>query len=161
MELRKDEYLATTQTKKKQSIVFEILNQIESMDPPGRFLMTDSNDNTGGWVLVDRQKAIDKISHRLREKKKEIKEKTEKGCVDPAAESDNTVHSGTHLPFITPKCTDSNDCNSNFIRNSGESSIMESEHEKNLELKNASNSELLPNVNNSIIFYTLLLMVLR
>ncbi len=59
----------------KRKIALEIIKIIESLDPPGRFLIEVSNESSGAcsgsWVQVNREKAIKKVCHRLREKKKE------------------------------------------------------------------------------------------
>ena len=52
-----------------------IVRAIENLDPPGRFLIEDpnsANDNplilSKVWVCIEREKAVNKVMHRLREK---------------------------------------------------------------------------------------------
>ena len=62
----------------KRNVARGIVDMIENLDPPGRFLMEDPNFPDVGsdglisdkvWIFVDnREKAVDKIMHRLREK---------------------------------------------------------------------------------------------
>ena len=61
--------------KEKRIIATGIVGAIENLDPPGRFLIEDpnsANDNpvilSKVWVCVERDKAVAKVMHRLREK---------------------------------------------------------------------------------------------
>ncbi|KAL7464104.1 hypothetical protein ACHAXS_004440, partial [Conticribra weissflogii] len=78
VESRIDEY-SVAHVKKKRLIAIEIIEMIESLDPPGRFLLECPKGSSGGknavdyWVPADREKAISKVCHRLREKRKETK----------------------------------------------------------------------------------------
>ncbi|KAL7469038.1 hypothetical protein ACHAXS_009281 [Conticribra weissflogii] len=81
VESRKQEYHEAP-WKEKKKIVISIIRQIQSMDPPGRFLQIDPKSEgvdskavvgVGAWVPVDEEKAASKVSHCLREKTKEKK----------------------------------------------------------------------------------------
>ena len=75
--------------KGKRAVALKIMQDISSLEPPGRFLVeskgvapstnsvNDSNDNDGGvhpsilskkWVIVDHEKVMQKVLHRLRDK---------------------------------------------------------------------------------------------
>jgi len=79
VESKKEEYLKA-HVKDKKKIVLSIIRQIQSLNPPGRFLQHDPNfhgnaNNTlfgmAAWVIVDEDKAAAKVGHCLRERKKE------------------------------------------------------------------------------------------
>ena len=95
----------------KQAIVMNIIDDIQSLQPPGRFLMEDrsdgglkciDNDGTIGdssnihpilrskaWVVVGSDKAIDKVFHRLREKEETVSKSPISGL---ANESETDSH---------------------------------------------------------------------
>lgn len=66
--------------KDKKKVILSIIQQIQSLKPPERFLQQDPNfhenaDNplfdVAVWVIVDKDKVSAKVSHCLRERKKE------------------------------------------------------------------------------------------
>ncbi|KAL3780452.1 hypothetical protein ACHAW5_004578 [Stephanodiscus triporus] len=69
--------------KEKRMIARQIVEEIQKLDPPGRFLIEDPNQPVSKddenasedimyktWVVVEVEKAIDKVMHRLREREK-------------------------------------------------------------------------------------------
>ena len=81
--------------KEKRIIAMQIVEEIQNLDPPGRFLIEVSNqegseDDGGGeieifdraWIIVETEKAVDKVMHRLRER-----EKVATGIQDPKVPS--------------------------------------------------------------------------
>ena len=65
-------YAEATTKQIKRQIAISIVREIQSLSPPGRFLI----DSNGGkfdrqWMSVETEKAIEKVLHRLREKDKE------------------------------------------------------------------------------------------
>ena len=81
--------------KEKRIIAMQIVEEIQNLDPPGRFLIEVSNqegseDDGGGemeifdrvWIIVETEKAVDKVMHRLRER-----EKVATGVQDPKVPS--------------------------------------------------------------------------
>ena len=92
----------------KRSIAEQIIHNINSLNPAGRFLIEDPNANngavqkTGGvesnvnpnlfrkvWTVVDDEKAIEKVMHRLRERKKGDANATEEAETPPT--NDNAL----------------------------------------------------------------------
>ena len=76
IQAKKPEFLFVLKTEKR-NFARGIVDEIENLDPPGRFLMEDPNFpyvGTDGlisdkvWICVEREKAVDKVMHRLREK---------------------------------------------------------------------------------------------
>jgi len=70
---KKKEIYSKAETKKiKRDIAVSIVQQIQSLTPPGRFLIDSSGGKNGAeekcWVVVEQEKAIEKVLHRLREK---------------------------------------------------------------------------------------------
>jgi len=71
---KKETYNQSTDIKAKRKIAISVIEEIESLNPPGRFLIDTSGEKVsrfdeGLWVSVEREKAIEKALHRLREKK--------------------------------------------------------------------------------------------
>ncbi|EED89735.1 predicted protein [Thalassiosira pseudonana CCMP1335] len=72
---RKQEYLRAPKSEKR-GIASEIVDEIGRLNPPGRFLMcadaniTEQTTKWDKWVCVDREMAVKKVLHRLREKDK-------------------------------------------------------------------------------------------
>mmetsp|Transcript_5207 Transcript_5207/g.9555 ORF Transcript_5207/g.9555 Transcript_5207/m.9555 type:complete len:389 (+) Transcript_5207:207-1373(+) len=68
--------------KEKRDIAIQVVSDIQGLSPPGRFLMEDSKSQNGGnnndnegimdkaWIIVETEKAVCKVMHRLREKDK-------------------------------------------------------------------------------------------
>ncbi|KAL7460560.1 hypothetical protein ACHAXS_001006, partial [Conticribra weissflogii] len=68
----KKQVYSQAETKKiKRDIAISIVQQIQSLTPPGRFLIDSSGGKNGAdakcWVAVEQEKAIEKVLHRLRE----------------------------------------------------------------------------------------------
>eukprot|EP00542_Grammatophora_oceanica_P003635 CAMPEP_0194068710 /NCGR_PEP_ID=MMETSP0009_2-20130614/87242_1 /TAXON_ID=210454 /ORGANISM="Grammatophora oceanica, Strain CCMP 410" /LENGTH=585 /DNA_ID=CAMNT_0038721833 /DNA_START=148 /DNA_END=1905 /DNA_ORIENTATION=- len=81
-------YLAkTTKKLEKAHIAAKIVEQIRTMDPPGRFLKEDSG--TGLWWDIGDAKAIKKVGQALREDAQEVrKDDDEEDASSPAAPAD-------------------------------------------------------------------------
>ncbi|KAL7461587.1 hypothetical protein ACHAXS_002004 [Conticribra weissflogii] len=90
VEARKQEY-RIAQHKEKKNIVISIIRQIQSMNPPGRFLQQDPNykgESNVPWLEVDEDRAASKVGHCLRERPKEItatRQESEATALNPAA----------------------------------------------------------------------------
>ncbi len=70
---KREVYSQSRDNKFKRSVALSIVEEIESLDPPGRFLINQSgikfaSIEEGAWVCVEKEKAIEKVLHRLREK---------------------------------------------------------------------------------------------
>ena len=86
--LVKDRFVGTTVRREKRMIAMSIIQTIQTLTPPGRFLVA-TDDMRGGlamghqhdcgesvhplilqktWILADRDKALSKVLHRLRDK---------------------------------------------------------------------------------------------
>ena len=64
----KEEYIMKTSIKDKPKIVEKVMDMIEALDPPGRFLELKEHQNlNSSWVEMDRKKAAAKVSQALRE----------------------------------------------------------------------------------------------
>ena len=64
----KEEYIMKTSIKDKPKIVQKVMDMIEALDPPGRFLELKEHQNlASSWVEMDRKKAAAKVSQALRE----------------------------------------------------------------------------------------------
>ena len=78
--------------KEKKMIARQIVEDIQNLDPPGRFLIEDPSSAAGNnargeimvnaWIIVEEEKAVNKVMHRLRER-----EKVAAGVQDPKAPS--------------------------------------------------------------------------
>ena len=87
--LVKDRFVGTTVRREKRMIAMSIIQTIQTLTPPGRFLIASDNSMHGGfvmghknncggnvnplilqktWILADRDKALSKVLHRLRDK---------------------------------------------------------------------------------------------
>mmetsp|Transcript_19719 Transcript_19719/g.40861 ORF Transcript_19719/g.40861 Transcript_19719/m.40861 type:complete len:1511 (+) Transcript_19719:258-4790(+) len=70
---KREMYSQSRDNKFKRSVALSIVEEIESLDPPGRFLISQTGIKFAGikegvWVCVEKEKAIEKVLHRLREK---------------------------------------------------------------------------------------------
>ena len=73
-------------------IAKQIVEDIQNLDPPGRFLIEDPSSAAGNdatdeimakaWIIVEEEKAVNKVMHRLRER-----EKVAAGVQDPKVPS--------------------------------------------------------------------------
>eukprot|EP00542_Grammatophora_oceanica_P021108 CAMPEP_0194033734 /NCGR_PEP_ID=MMETSP0009_2-20130614/6296_1 /TAXON_ID=210454 /ORGANISM="Grammatophora oceanica, Strain CCMP 410" /LENGTH=406 /DNA_ID=CAMNT_0038674453 /DNA_START=161 /DNA_END=1381 /DNA_ORIENTATION=- len=83
----------STETKKmaKAHICARIVDEIRSMDPPGRFLKEE--EKTGLWWDIGDANAIKKVGQALREHKQEIRMK-QLGSDSPASTKKQRAHSG-------------------------------------------------------------------
>merc|ERR1712232_7803 len=68
---RRDEYLATNSRVAKARIAHEVINEIRSLNPPGRFLERARGKNRKGeslWTIVkDEKKCTEKVKQACRE----------------------------------------------------------------------------------------------
>ncbi|KAL3806185.1 hypothetical protein ACHAXA_011734 [Cyclostephanos tholiformis] len=67
----------TAKKKEKKMIAQRIVEDIKNLDPPGRFLIEDPSDANAkenimekAWVIVEAEKAVNKVMHRLRERER-------------------------------------------------------------------------------------------
>eukprot|EP00980_Cylindrotheca_fusiformis_P021296 scaffold8206_cov135-Cylindrotheca_fusiformis.AAC.2 len=104
IQTRKKEYLApTTKKLEKAHIAASIVNDIRSMQPPGRFLKEDGK--TGMWFDIGDAKAIKKTGQALREDAPDIRPEIEDGGSSgdekkssPEDKSDKRVSTPTPTP---------------------------------------------------------------
>jgi len=72
---KKETYSRSINNKSKRGVALSIVEEIESLNPPGRFLIEKSGTKLasieeGEWIHVEKEKAIEKALHCLREKDK-------------------------------------------------------------------------------------------
>jgi len=88
---KKSSFVNAPLRKNKREIAQSIIHEIQALNPPGRFLIESDDKFTSnsqsapptihplvlkkGWVLVDDDKALDKVMHRLRERDKGVPKK--------------------------------------------------------------------------------------
>lgn len=95
---RKKDYLAkSTKKLEKAHIAAKIVEEIRSMDPPGRFLKEDSD--TGMWWDIGDQKAIKKSGQALREDAPDLRQEIDG---EDADSGDNEDTKPTPKKEITP-----------------------------------------------------------
>jgi len=130
VESRKKEYIEAAWNEKKK-IVISIIRQIQSMDPPGRFLQRDPQFKgveskpclgLGTWVPVDEKKAASKVSHCLRERRKEKKGSLENETVDDGI-SPLDVNLGQASPYAEESKFNHGDGNKNSTSESASASL--------------------------------------
>ena len=64
----KEEYIMKTSLKDKPKIVQRVVDELEALDPPGRFLeLMEPQNSKSAWIEMDRKKALAKVSQALRE----------------------------------------------------------------------------------------------
>jgi len=96
----KKEYLAkSTKKLEKAHIAARIIEQIRTMDPPGRFLKEDGN--SGMWFDIGDAKAIKKAGQALREDAPDIRHGIDSG--DEAASSANPKKTSTKTKSSKPR----------------------------------------------------------
>ncbi|KAL7554455.1 hypothetical protein ACHAWF_017906 [Thalassiosira exigua] len=100
--------------KEKQYVAQRVVDEIERLDPPGRFLMEGgcAGDDIPSrlWLPVERKKALGKVMHLLREKERPSKKSSEHGSSISNAPSDDptTTMQNTQEPISNdgPRASD-------------------------------------------------------
>ncbi|KAL7529357.1 hypothetical protein ACHAWF_002948 [Thalassiosira exigua] len=107
----------------KRNIAVRIVDEIGSLDPPGRFLVEDLTRGNGGhfflgrtWPPVGADKAVTKVMHLLREKEKPPKKSAEQGpsIANNAALQGAADAPLTDFPQPQPLSSYSNDMTTNM-----------------------------------------------
>ena len=75
VERHRQTYATLKKTAEKQAIANQVWKEIQSLDPPGRFLKQNKTDKK--WSVEEDSKVISKIKQALREKRQEILERQE------------------------------------------------------------------------------------
>lgn len=105
----KKQAFLTAKKKEKRQIARRIVDEIKKLDPPGRFLIEDPNSSSAGsddnegirdkaWLLVETEKAVDKVMHRLRERDKPLVDGSNK---QQHEQQHSSISSFSTMPFGT------------------------------------------------------------
>jgi len=101
---QKPHYIAAAKRKEKRSIALGVIMEVQSSDPPGRFLIDSSGSkisvlSDGVWEVASQDKALEKVLHRMREKDGgDCLINTEKGAQEKESVAPSSVDDG--LPGI-------------------------------------------------------------
>ncbi|KAL7460472.1 hypothetical protein ACHAXS_000924, partial [Conticribra weissflogii] len=94
---KKETYSQSINNKSKRGVALSIVEEIESLNPPGRFLIEKSGTKLasieeGEWICVEKEKAIEKALHCLREKDKGGKNARQRSDKQPTTKGMNELN---------------------------------------------------------------------